>query len=62
MERQRELEEWLIKINYNLIVVRNQILKVMAFSRDTLLGRVKELKNDVRLTLTLTYHLTFRSL
>ena len=62
MERQRELEEWLIKINYNLIVVRNQILKVMAFSRDTLLGRVKELKNDVRRTLTLTYHLTFRSL
>ena len=50
-----ELEDWLIKRNYNPTVVRKQILKTRAFSRDTLLHRVKENKNSYRLVLTLTY-------
>ena len=37
--RCNELEEWLIKRNYNPTVVRKQILKARAFSRDTLLDK-----------------------
>ena len=37
-------------------MVRKQILKAGAFSRDTLLDKVKEVKNNDRLVLTLTYH------
>ena len=54
--RCNELEEWLMKRNYNPTVVRKQILKARAFSRDNLLDRVKEVKNNDRLVLTLTYH------
>ena len=59
--RCNELEEWLIKRNYNPAVVRKQILKARAFSRDTLLDRVKEMKNDDRLVLTLTYHSSIKN-
>ena len=51
-----ELEEWLIKRNYNPTVVRKQILKARASSRDTLLDKTKEVRNSERLVLTLTYH------
>ena len=54
--RCNELEEWLIKRNYNPTVVRKQIRKDRAFSRDTLLETVKEVRNNDRLALTLTYH------
>ena len=54
--RCNELEEWLIKRNYNPTVVRKQILKARAFSRDTLLDKVKEMRNNNILVLTLTYH------
>ena len=37
--RCNELEEWLIERNYNLTVVRKQILKARTFSRDTLLEK-----------------------
>ena len=37
-------------------MVRKQILKVRAFSRDTLLDKVKEVRNNDRPVLTLTYH------
>ena len=53
--RRSELEDCLIKRNYNPTVVRKQILKTRAFSGDTLLHRVKENKNSYRLVLTLTY-------
>ena len=50
-----ELEEWLINRNYNPAVVREQILKPRAhFSKDTLFDKVKEMKNNDRLFLTLT--------
>ena len=49
-----ELEKWLIKRNYNPTVVREQILKARAFSRDALLEKVKEVTNSDRLVLTLT--------
>ena len=54
--RCNELEEWLIKRNYNPTVVRKQILKARAFSRDTLLDKTKKVRNSDRLVLTLTYH------
>ena len=54
--RCKELEEWLIKINYNTAVVRKQILRARDFSRHSLLDRVKEVKSNNRLVLTLTYH------
>ena len=53
--RCNELEEWLIKRNYNPTVIRKQFLKARAFSRDTLLYKVKEVRNYDRLVLTLTY-------
>ena len=37
-------------------MVRKQILKARAFSRDTLLDKTKEVRNSDRLVLTLTYH------
>ena len=37
-------------------MVRKQILKVRAFSRDTLLDKTKEVRNSDRLVLTLTCH------
>ena len=40
-------------------MVRKQILKVRAFLRDTLLDKVKEVRNNHRLVLTLTYHPLF---
>ena len=49
-------EGWLIKRNYNATVVRRQILKARAFSRDTLLDKTEEVRNSDRLVLTLTYH------
>ena len=48
-------EEWLIKRNYNPTVVRKQIVKAKAFSRGTFLEKVKEVKNNDRLVLILTY-------
>ena len=54
--RCNELEDWLIKINYYPTKVRKQILKARAFSRGTLLDRVKDVKNNDRLVLALTYH------
>ena len=42
-------------------MVRKQILKTRAFSRDTLLDKVKEVKNNDRLVLTLTYHPSIKS-
>ena len=51
-----ELEEWLIKSNYNPTVVRKQILKARAFSRDTLLDKTKKVRNSDRLVLTLIYY------
>ena len=59
--RCNELEEWLIKRNYNPRVVRKQILKARALSRDSLLDKVKEVKNYDRLVLTLTYHPSIKS-
>ena len=59
--RCNELEEWLIKRNYNPTVVRKQILKARALSRDSLLDKVKEVKNYDRLVLTLTYHPSIKS-
>ena len=37
-------------------MVRNQILKAMAFSRDTLSDKVKEVRNNDRFVLTFTNH------
>ena len=37
-------------------MVRKQILKARAFSRDTLLDKIKQVRNNDRLVLTLTYH------
>ena len=54
--RCNEFKKWLIKINCNPTVIRKKILKVRAFSRDSLLDRVKEVKSNDRLVLTLTYH------
>ena len=54
--RCNELEEWLTKRNYNLTVVRKQVLKARAYSRDTLLDKVKEVRNNDRFVLTLTHH------
>ena len=51
-----ELEEWLIKRNYNPTVVRKQVLKARAFSRDTLLDKTKKVRNSDRLVLTFIYH------
>ena len=56
-----KLEEWLIKRNYNLTVVRKQILKTRAFLRDTLLDKVKEVRNNDRLVLTLIYHSSIKN-
>ena len=44
--RCNELEEWLLKRNYNPAVVRKPILKARAFSRDTLLDKVEEVRNN----------------
>ena len=52
--RCNKLEEWLIKRNYNPTVVRKQILKARVFSRDTLLEKIKEVRNNDKLVLTLT--------
>ena len=54
--RCNDLEEWLIKRNYNHTVVRKQILKARAFSRGTLIDMVNEVKNNDRLVLTLSYY------
>ena len=54
--RFNKLEECLIKRNYNPTVVRKQIIKDSTFSRDTLLDKVKEVRNNDQLVLTLTYH------
>ena len=51
-----ELEKGLIKRNYNPTVVRKQIIKARTFSKDALLDKVKEVKNNDRLILALTYH------
>ena len=53
---------WLIKRSSNPTVVRKQILKYGAFSRDTLLDRVKEVKNNYRLVVALTYHSSITNL
>ena len=37
-------------------MVRKQIVKAWAFSRDTLLDKVKEVRNNDRFVLTLTYN------
>ena len=55
-QRCNELEEWLVKRNYNPNVVRKQVLKVRAVSTDFLLDKVKEVKNNDRPVLTLTFH------
>ena len=54
--RCNELEEWLIKRNYNPAVIRKHILKARTFSIDNLINKVKEVKSNDRLVLTLTYH------
>ena len=54
--RCKELEEWLIKRNCNPTMVRKQILKTRVLTRDTVLDKVKEMKNNDILVLTLTYH------
>ena len=59
--RCNELEEWLIKRNYNSTVVRKQILKARAFRRDTLLDKTKEVRNSDRLVLTLAYHTSIKN-
>ena len=51
-----ELEEWLIKIYYSPTLIRKQIIKARAVSRDISLDRVKEVKNNDILAITLTYH------
>ena len=56
-----EFEEWLIKRSYNPTVVRKQISKAWALSRGTLLDKVKEVRNNDRLVLTLTYHLSIKN-
>ena len=55
--RCNKLEEWLIERNYNPIVVKKPILKARAFSRDTLLDKNKEDKNNDRFILFHTYML-----
>ena len=45
-----------LESGYNPTVVRKKILKATTFSRDTWLDRVKEVKNNNRLVLTLSYH------
>ena len=52
----KELAECLILKNSNSKVVKKQILKIRAFSRDTFLDRDKEVKNNDKIVLTLTYH------
>ena len=52
----KELEECLVKRNYNSTVVRKQILKTRLFPGDNLLGRDKEVKNNDVTVLTLTCH------
>ena len=42
-------------------MVRKKIIKARTFSRDTLLDKVKEVKNNDRLIHTLTYHPSIRS-
>ena len=42
-------------------MVRKQILKARSFSVDTLLDKVKEVRNNDRLVLTLTYHLSIKN-
>ena len=41
---------------YYPMVVRKEILTARTFSRDTLLDKIKEVRNNDRLVLTLTYH------
>ena len=59
--RCNKLEEWLIKRNYNPTVIRKQILKARAFPKDTSLDKVKEVRNNNRVVLTLIYHLSIKS-
>ena len=54
--RCNEFEEGLIKRNCNPTVIMNQTLKARVFSRDTLLDKVKKVRNNDRLVLALTYH------
>ena len=51
-----ELEEWFIERNYNPTVIWKQIPKTKAFSRDTFLDSVKEVKNNDRFVLAVTHH------
>ena len=48
-----------MKKYYDTTVIRKKILKARAFSGDTLLDRVKKLKNNDKLTLT--YHHSFKN-
>ena len=42
-------------------MVRKQILKARVLSRYALLGKTKEMRNNDRLVLTLTYHPSFKN-
>ena len=55
-----ELEDWLIKRNYNPTVVRKQILKTRAFSRDTCYIGLKKIKTVIDLSLLLPTNLLLR--
>ena len=57
----KKLEVCLIKTNYNSTAVSRKILKTRAFSRDNLLDRNKEVKHNVKVVLTLTYHLLIKN-
>ena len=59
--RCNEVEEWLIKKKFSSTVVRKQILKARVLSRYALLGKTKEVRNNDRLVLTLTYHPSFKN-
>ena len=53
--RCNELEEWLVKTNYDPTAVSKQILNVRTFCRDTSLDKVKEVKSNNIHIFTLSY-------
>ena len=54
--RCNQLEKWLYDRNYKQKLVREQILKANAVSRETLLNNKRNTQVEDRLVLILTYH------
>ena len=55
-KRCNDLEMWLLDRGYSDRMVRSQILKARAFSRDYLLNRERIERKENVLTLNITYH------